>query len=462
MIKKSLKGINSFVFSAAVIGFFIVATIFLGSISGFQWDLTKNKSFTLSEQTISTLKGLDQQITMKLFMSSAEDTILTREVEDLAEQYHKESNKITYERYDLYQEPTLAKAYNLASTSIVFELGDKQHVIGLYEMFNIGQATGAYTFTGEEKMTQAIQNLINDQKSKGYVLTGHEEVPLSQMSVLQSSLSQENIELEELNLYEAGVIPEDADMLFIFGASQDISTKELGLIEEYLEGDGKLYMNIGFNEEMSGAWPNLTSLLGKLGVTYEDAIAVEPRESTLYDPFTIVPQYEEHEVTEKLAEYNKAILLSLAVPLKQEANENYTVTSVLNTTDTAFGETNLKELLSGQGSAQDDQDVKGPFDLAYAVSTTEGVPKAFIVGSVTYLLDNDIYTQGNRDFALNSVAWLNEREDQLSIRPRQNEAYQIAYLTGTQAKLIFVTTVVVFPLLLLIISAVLWWRRRRA
>lgn len=462
MMKKSLKGINALVLSAAIIGIFIVVNIFLGSVSGFEWDLTKNKNFTLSEQTLSTLKGLDQQITMKLFMSSAEDTILTREVEDLAEQYQKESDKITYERYDLYQEPTLAKAYNLASTSIVFELGDKQHIIGLYEMFNIGQATGEYTFTGEEKMTQAIQNLINDQKTKGYVLTGHEEVPLSQMTVLQSSLAQENIELEELNLYEAGAIPDDADLLFIFGASQDISTKELELIEKYLEGDGKLYMNIGFNEEMSDAWPNLTALLSKLGVKHEDAIVVEPQESTLYDPFTIIPQYEEHDVTDKLEEYNKVLLLSLAVPLKQQETSDYEVKSILNTTESAFGETNLKELLSGQGAAQDEQDVEGPFDLAYAITESDGAPKAFVIGSVTYLLDNDIYTQGNRDFALNSVAWLNERDDQLSIRPRQNEVYQIAYLTGTQAKLIFAVTVVAFPLILLSIGAVLWWRRRRA
>ncbi|MGZ9583461.1 GldG family protein [Paenibacillus marinisediminis] len=462
-MKKRLRGINSLVFSVAVIGIFIVTTIFLGSLSGFQWDLTKNKSFTLSEQTLTTLQNLDEDITMKLFMSSAEDPMLTREVEDIAQQYAQASNKIKYEKYDLYQEPSLAKKYQLSSSSIVFERGDKRNVIGLYEMFNLGQAPGEYQFTGEEKMTAAIQSLVDDKVTKGYVLTGHEEAPLQQMSVFASSLAQENVELSELNLYEEGAIPKDADAIFLLGANQDISSKELAVLEEYVKGDGKLYISLGFNEDMANAWPNLSSLLRTLGVQYEPAVVVEPKKSILHDPFTIVPEYAGHDITAKLEEYQKVSLLSLAVPLKKVEGEGaaYNVEPIMKTTDKAYGETDLKSLMTGEGSANDDKDLQGPFNLGYAVSTTDGKPKAVVMGSVTNLLNDDIYTQGNRDFALNSVAWLQEKDNQVTIRPRQNDAYQLAYLTPTQASWILTTTVVLFPLVLLMIGAVLWWRRRK-
>lgn len=42
-MNKWLKGANAAVLSAAVLGIFIIATIFLYSAKGLQWDLTKNK-----------------------------------------------------------------------------------------------------------------------------------------------------------------------------------------------------------------------------------------------------------------------------------------------------------------------------------------------------------------------------------------------------------------------------------
>lgn len=212
---------------------------------------------------------------------------------------------------------------------------------------------------------------------------------------------------------------------------------------------------------MSKSWKNIDSLLKHLGVTNKHAVAVEQKKSTLYDPFTIVPEYGEHELTSKLSQYNLLTLLTLGLPLEASSTDKLSVEPILKTSTTSYGETDIPRLMQ-EGSERDDKDLAGPLTLGVAVTTTDGKPKAVIIGGSSYIEDQNLYTQGNRDFALNSMNWLQGNQEQVTIRPRENAAYPIAYLTPGQGKAILWTTVIGFPVLLLGIGAALWWRRRRA
>lgn len=461
MMNKWLRRTNVAVRSVAVLGIFVLLTYFLQSMTGWQWDLTKNKSFTLSEQTTAALSSIEDKVNLKLFYTPQDDAVLVREVADMAEQYVKRNKHITFEQIDLMKEPSLAQQYGLAGSSLVFERGAKRKTVGLYEMFSGGEGYGAYRFSGEEKMTQAVRSLINDHKSTAYVLSGHEELPLSQLSALGSSLEEDNIQVKELNLYREGAIPQDADIVMMLGASKDLTDKEAKLLQQYVDNKGKLYIALGFNPDMAKSWKNIDGLLKHLGVTNKHAVAVEPNKSTLYDPFTIVPEYEEHEVTSKLSQYNLLTLLTLGLPLDATGTDKLKVEPILKTSANSYGETDIPRLMQ-EGSERDAKDIAGPLTLGAAVTTTDGKPKAVIVGGSSYVEDQNLYTQGNRDFALNSMNWLQGNQDQVTIRPRENEAYQIAYLTPGQGKMILWTTVIGFPVLLLGIGAALWWRRRRA
>ncbi|UHA75854.1 GldG family protein [Paenibacillus sp. 481] len=460
-MNKWLRGTNAALLSVAVVGIFVLLTYFLQSLTGFQWDLTKNQSFTLSDQTTTTLSQLNGKVDMKLFVTPQDDPILTRQVADMAQQYAKHNKNITFSQYDLLKEPSLAQQYELSGSSLVLEQGEKRNTVGLYEMFSAGEGYGAYAFSGEQKMTQALRSLTSDKKTKVYALNGHQEFPLAQMSALQSSFLQENIELQPLNIYQAGSIPADADMIMIAGAQQDISEQEYQLLKKYVEGNGKLYIALGYNPDMKQQWKQMDKLLQVVGVNNRHAIAVEPKKSLLNDPYTIVTNYSSHELTSKLAQYNLVTMLSLGVPLEAKQQEGFVVEPILTTSEQAYGETDLKKM-SEQGSEQDAKDLTGPLNLGYAVQTADGKPKAVVVGGASYLHNSMIMTQGNRDFALNSVNWLQGDKDQLTIRPREHEAYQVAYLTPAQGQAILWTTVIGAPLFLLAVGGGIWWRRRRA
>jgi ABC-type uncharacterized transport system involved in gliding motility auxiliary subunit len=67
--------------------------------------------------------------------------------------------------------------------------------------------------------------------------------------------------------------------------------------------------------------------------------------------------------------------------------------------------------------------------------------------------------QGNRDLLLNSVAWLAEDPDLITIRPKDPEDQRL-FLTGRQKWLVYGVALVLWPLLFFVLGVVVWWIRR--
>jgi len=66
---------------------------------------------------------------------------------------------------------------------------------------------------------------------------------------------------------------------------------------------------------------------------------------------------------------------------------------------------------------------------------------------------------GNRDLFLNTVSWLAEQEDQISIRPRTAKQTPVM-LTAQQGQVVFLLPVIVMPGLALVAGIAVYTRRR--
>lgn len=459
-MNKWFRGTNAAISSIAMIGIFIVVILFVDSMRGFQLDLTKNKMFTLSEQTITTLGNLQQDVSIRVFTNP--QVGVNRDVTDLVQEYKKRSSYLSVETYDMMQQPTLARQNEVdGNGTIVIESGGKKKTIHFYEMFGAGEQ-GGYQFSGEDKLTHALAGLSSDEQHTVYFLSGHEEIPLERLTTLRSSMESENYTVNELQLYREGSIPNDADMLFIIGPSRDLSEQEAKLIRDYIKDGGKLFLSLGFNTNMAEEWPQLDGIMNDFGIKNQHAVALEMKQSVLFDPMTIIPDYGYHPITSKLSEYNLVTMLSLAIALDHDSEqEQWLAQPLLMTSDESYGETDLELLTQGK-TTQDDLDIPGPLKLAYAVQSSEdSKPTAVILGSTSMLMDEEIGKQGNRDFAMNAVSWLQNQEESMTIRPREAEMFQQAYLTGGEANIIFWSTVVVLPVAFLLFGGWIWWRRKR-
>lgn len=464
-MKNWLKGTNATILSLAVVGIFIILTIFLHSLKGVQWDLTANKKFTLSDSTITTVKNLKQDVHVIAFTNPGQG-VMNRQVVDLLEEYHKLNGKFTYEEVDPKQKPTVAQQYQIDRYgTIVFESNGKTKNVYSDELFVGGSSQGSYSFSGEENFTQAIMGLTTGEKRHAYLLTGHGELTSQQASAFTRSLTNENIEVKDLNLLKDAKIPDDANTLFILSPQKDISAQEGQLVQDYAKGSGKLFVTLDVMKDMD-KWSNWSAVLQTLGVKSQNALVLETRKTMMTDVLTIVPDYSSHDITRKLQEQNRIAVMPGALALTAAEGGELKAASLLHTTDQAFGKTNIAAFTSTTKISADmlkkaDADLKGPFDLAYAVTDKDNKPKAIVVGNGAFLMDQLLSQQGNSDFALNSVAWLQEQKDQVTIRPREEAQLQQAFITPDKASMIFIGTVILFPLLFLITGGVIWWRRRK-
>jgi ABC-type uncharacterized transport system involved in gliding motility auxiliary subunit len=83
-----------------------------------------------------------------------------------------------------------------------------------------------------------------------------------------------------------------------------------------------------------------------------------------------------------------------------------------------------------------------------------------VVGNAEFA-SNTYFSQvlGNRDFFINSVDWLAEDEDLISIRAEPQGSAPIV-LTNQSQVLVFYTSVVFVPLAVLLLGGAIWWQRR--
>ena len=197
--RRSMRyGVNTAVAVALVLG----ATVVVQALSfrhSARWDLTENKRFSLSPQTIQLLGGLKTEVNAVAFFRSDQPT--KRTAEDLLKQYARYSNgKFTWKSADPDREPGLARRYGIESYgTIVLETKAKSEKVLDAE---------------EEKMTNGLVKVTREGKRVVYVLQGHGEAELTSterpgFSEAKSSMEKANYDVKPLVLARAGKVPDD-------------------------------------------------------------------------------------------------------------------------------------------------------------------------------------------------------------------------------------------------------------
>ncbi|WP_040952519.1 GldG family protein [Gorillibacterium massiliense] len=467
-MKNWLKGTNAAVLSIAVVAVFILLMVFLHSAKDVQWDMTSNKSFTLSEQTNTTLKDLDQKVHVVVFTAPGAD-YYTRQITDLLETYHKKNSNLTWESVDPAKKPSIAEKYEVTDYgTIVMEMGTNRKTYSYSDIFTMNAAQTGYDFAGEQVLTQGIIGFTSKEKTNVYVLTGQGEYSSTELTQLTKSLEGENYVVTDLNLLKEAKIPDDAKALYVLDPKKDLTDAEAKLVLDYVKGDGKLMMALGVTKDME-TWKNWNDVLAAVGVKNVQALAVESKKSLMTDPLTIIPEYGNHDITDKLSQANESLVMPASIALKEtDKHEGLTLTPLLTTSSDSYGKTNVNEILNAaqqlteKDIAKAAADVAGPLDLAFAVEDANSKPKAVVIGNGIFLGDQWFTQYGNRDFFMNSAGWLQEQKGGITIRAREDVAVKQALLTPAKSNTIFVLTVAVIPALFLLAGGTIWWRRRRA
>ncbi|MFT3835810.1 MAG: GldG family protein [Myxococcaceae bacterium] len=452
--------------SSIIIGLVAIALAggvnFIASKRGKTWDLTRKKIYSLSPQTVTTLKDLKEPIKAIGFIPPTHEA--WDALDHLLKQYAEQSDKFTYEFKDPSRNPDLAQKYQLKEGQTTFVLTRGSGPLETHTTLNI---------ISEQELTNALIKLSKVGEQKVYYLMGHGEFPLvappreqggepavEAASEFKRSLEQEGYSPSELNLLNNPVIPSDASLLIVAGPKVKLAEGEKAAIDKWLGLGGRLLF---FANATADA--GIDDLLEKYGVSVDKGLLVDDRLNPK-DPYAVRSLfYGDHEITQLIKQMQLGIEFpgtrGLSLTTKGKA-EGVIAEPLVTTSPYAWEESTPDanpKLDSGEkagaipiviASAKDTDKVEGKkFDQARVV----------VFGCSLILADVRWGDEANRNLVMNSVAWASAQIQKISIRPPDRDISVIDLDDRLMLKIRFLS-IAVLPLLLLGVGMSIWITRR--
>jgi ABC-type uncharacterized transport system involved in gliding motility auxiliary subunit len=457
--RESIYGSNAFILSAAVIGILVVLNV-LGARFHHRVDLTAQRDFSLSDQTLALLGRMQEPVHAVAFFSSSLND--RQKAEDLLKEYAARSNgKFTYEMVDTNIDPLAARreGINLDGT-IRFKMGERKQ--------------DSIT-TDEAHITTALIKLVNPNPLKVYYVTGHGERDLDRfdddgVSDLKTQIQADNFVVEPLNLLATGRVPEDARAIIIDAPKSPFLPEELDAISQYLDGKGRMVLLVEPFQDQS----NAEEIVKRWDLAFGQGVVVDPVSSLGQSPLTLLVQrYGTHNIVKDLGGVISVMPFSTSIVIPDFIRRGTDVTALTMTMD----QRSWLETDRGSLGFDESTDKKGPLVTAVAVEQLENPPaedplpgfrdpnarvknRAAIFGSSEFAINGLIKQPfGNRDLFLNALNWVTETDQLIQNRPYIAERRTV-FLTDPQSKLVFYSSAVFYPIILLGIGALVWWTRR--
>ena len=416
----------------------------LGSRYQTKLDLTANKQFTLSDQSIKVAQALPQPVKVTAFLTS--DDSRKQDFQTLLNDYQNRSGgKLSYEIIDPVARPSDALAAGVTSTgTILYQMGDKKQ-----------NSTG----TTEKDVSTALVKLERPEK-KAYFTVGHGERALdgsgpTDYGTIKQSVERDNFTTATLNLVTSRAVPDDAAEVIIAGATNPLLAEEKDALKAYLDGGGKLVALLGPNSKT-----DLSDLLQNYQVNFTSNVVIDPAKSVPQDPRVIVvDNYGTHAITQDLRALT-FFPLSDNITYPSAPAQGVSVTPLAQSSDQSWANTNPQQI------QQQPSDPKGPLALAVAIDAgsssgaSGGGARLVLIGSPDLISNNSLQqVPGNETLFLNATNWVAEEDNLINVRAPETTPRTLV-LTGTQMNLIAYTSFLFLPLAVLAAGAAVWWTRR--
>ncbi|MDD3643100.1 MAG: GldG family protein [Candidatus Krumholzibacteria bacterium] len=441
-------------FSVIVLAAILVFLQTLAHRHNVRVDLTRNSRFSLAAQTIKVLDGLRMDVRITAFYK--ETTPERTEMQDLLSELQNRTPRVEFLFVDPDQDPVTARRFGAASAGLVF--------------VEAGSLREELADPSEEMLTNAIARITTGKRRSVCFLTGHGEKSIGDagslgLSALGEALELENFEVRELLAIGEESIPSDCDVIVLAGPERDIVMREQNLLLDYLTSGGRALMLLDPMTDLA----NIEGVIAAFGLGLGDDVLVDRYGKLLAGNFLtpVVNRYGTHPITEGFRHFS-FFPQARSVAVLSPAPADVAVTVICSTNEGAYAETDLPRLLEGETQYEPSADAMGPIDVAAAAEMTlsgngDAARRSRIVvfGDSDFAGNSNLRLSGNRDLILNTVNWLAEAEDLISIRPA-NDLLQPVLLSVTQGGFVFWIPVVALPALVAAIGAAVLARKRRS
>ncbi len=436
-VKKGSNVIVQIIITLAIISMLA----FVSTRRHYRVDWSENSLFSLADQSIKILEGLDKPVEIKAFFRTSDrNSVKTR-----LDEYSYTSSDLSYEFIDPDQEPQIVKQYGIKQIStIVVEAGLKREIV---------------TDLSEANITNAIISVTRDKDKVIYYTTGHGERSINDetnqgLKLSTDAIKKENHLVRQFNLAMRKSVPDSASVVAVVSPKTPFFPQELDSLEKYVENGGKLLLLLDPETPQS-----IRDFAARFKLVVGNDMVIDA--SGLGQLFgsgpgvPLVQSYDQNHAITKGFGLMTFYAYTSSVS-EMEEKEGWSITSLAKTSGESWAEV---DYASGEVSFDSNKDTKGPITVG-AVSQ-KGKSTVIVFGDSDFAMNGYFNQQGNGNLFLNTINFLAEEEDLISIRPKQPQDRRLT-LTQAEVSSIFYLVVIAIPLLLVILGVVIFIRRNRA
>ncbi len=446
--KRSSKlGTNTAILTVAVIAILVFVN-FVGFRHHKRFDLTNEKIFTLSDQTKKIVGGLQNDVTVIRFAKSADVPL-----NDLMSEYTNLSPRMKFQNVDPLQKLDVAKQYGAT------RLGD---VIASYgSRYEHIEPSGRAEIS-EEDITTTLLKLTRDQSKTVCFVTGHGEKSLTDSagtgySAADQGLKKETYKDKSVNLVTENGVPPDCDVLVIAGPTQAYFPQEVAMVSKYLDAGGKALIEVDPETD-----PKLGEIFKPWNITVGDNVVIDASGMGQLigagPGIPLVTDYGASPITKGFGGSMTFFPLARTVSIADKAKTDPESVELLKTSARSFTTANLKEK---KIKYDPKTDTLGPLSLAVAASRKSGdkSERLVVIGDSDFASNRAIGDYRNGDLFYNTVDWLAQDENLISIRPKSAANRRVTMTEAQEAALKWLN-LVFLPGIVILSGVYIWWKRR--
>ncbi|MBC7369376.1 MAG: GldG family protein [Undibacterium sp.] len=453
-----------------------------------RFDLTSDRRFSLSPETLSYVKNLPRPVrivvTFKNEFDNPEVRGLLQEYRLAAEANPNGAIKVDY--IDVYQNRREAEPLGLDQPDVILLIaGDKPRALAIDELYRMVRDKDGRTqrsaFLGEQVLTAALLDVSSPERKKIYFLAGHGELRPEDtdanrgLSSIRELLRSRNFDVETLDLTVARSIPDKAALLIAVAPQSPFKPKEQELLRQYLSNSaGRLLLFLS-----TRTTHGLEDLLLDWGTLVDDDVICDTgAENMTEDGDLIIGAFQPHPITQTLINYGLTLRLGETRTVRPDPGRSIggglTTLTLAATSLGAWGERGYRE----RGVPRYDpgvdirpipgmepRDRLGIVTAAERVAVREGLAfsvrggRLVVFGSGDLISNARIVNVGNQSVFLNAVNWTVDRDTQLNIPARPIERFQLSLSAADLSKLRY-ALLFALPGLTAFLGLAVYWTRR--
>ena len=488
------------VFVAAVVLVNVIATVIFERYP-LTLDLTKEKKYSISDQSEEYVKSIDTDVTVTVF--STEDNFLalsdyTRQAVEVLKKFRQYNDRISYRFVDIDSNPDIVKDYGtdtVSSYEIMFETNPTADVkrtrkVTLIDLLSfkdelltnlnnygmtldtlVSQMGSPLTFLqyygvyveasrADEAFTSALMAVTDPNPVTAVFVTGRKEA--EKLEYLQSLLEANGYQVKTIDITKEE-IPAETNLVVVPAPTVDYLPEEVKKLSDYLDNDGKMGKQMLYAGSIRQAeTPNIDEFMEEWGIKVGTGVICEQSGDNYYRfPYYTITTDVSTNFTQDL-NADPVLLNCMSRPITllfDERNNNGTEAYVKSTPNAYAADMKTGEQLNKGQQIYTAVASKAVFSSEDGKGTYSNI---IVYGSVETLADSYLsFTQfSNREYVLSLINGVTHKTSTgITIEPKVIEGNVFDLTDGQRSGLQWTFTLII-PAVVLVIGGIIWLRRK--